>query len=1071
MHIIIRLSFLFLCTASSALAAIQVGSTLQYREPGYHRTIYAGDLSLPADGYWRIQDMQEEATLQEVYLVLSETARKAIVSQRNEKDIVEEARAILVRYWKPIVESAAANGNIAPDSIEDLDQKKYAQLLDAIERSWRHATDASVAGPFVFLIPGVQFIPDPRTGQIPSRNPGARQVLLIELQPYLDDGKHWVLYTDGSCVRAQIDPQLAARHGLLIQPQQRNAHPNAQAEPTLTEYTLITLLEEPVASRLNLRLVNAITGEKRDVSWDISRAEPADRKPLQELQRARWYEWLPYMSAAPAGPALNTWLKNTDEQRYKASFQSETVQRQPARQLSVFGFLGGRAAIEETLQMQDIVPAGDHAAGQAVPVNSIAGVQVQSHPFATMLAGKEGGRLPLADLVPHDHFFVYTAQPAALIPFLDDGAGFLARLGGVMQSNNIRYDLRDRYLARLGFDRKWLQLFLDSGVVRETALIFPDLYFIDGTDVTAVAKLNSTGLIGSLVKLVGVRDLSDNNIVTHALPGNRQAFWALRDDILIISTNRAELDAVLALQASDGQNSLGRSAEFRYMLTQLEPGARTRLFAYLSDPFIRKQVGPAVKISQRRRLLARRDLEVLSSAALLARLDGLDDPLSPASLADRGYIPRYLDNGDYSLNTDFQAISITYGAIPALKTLNEVPVAEASAAEAASYTGYVDNYNRYWRRYFDPIAIRIDNPGDGSLETEIFILPLVDNTIYAALRDILSAGEDKSVLRVPDPDPKPVTMLSLNLRDKLWRELAKEYLGTMNRYTYLNPALLDDLGPGMHLAIHDGDPVIALGSGDILGAFSADTIGNLGRGSTMFIPMAMSILTRPCSLYIETGNPENTRRFLRQASSLIASRPGIRREVDIDFYQIEDRDEWIYTFTVFGLVKLRYGIEIQGNYLVIRNIPWAHKEVIAATVTAPFNGAMLQAFPASCKTQLPGLYTTAEEHNRKAARQGMAYLYPIVASGLADIDEAPEHHYRLYGFRPAHPGNGRWFWLHRQITSSIYGSAREQKQMSYRKEAPEFGLFRDIASLSLNMQFEDTGLRSLIRWRTREVQP
>ena len=42
--------------------------------------------------------------------------------------------------------------------------------------------------------------------------------------------------------------------------------------------------------------------------------------------------------------------------------------------------------------------------------------------------------------------------------------------------------------------------------------------------------------------------------------------------------------------------ALGRSAEFRYMLTEMPVRAETRALVYLSDPFIRRMVGPAVKI-------------------------------------------------------------------------------------------------------------------------------------------------------------------------------------------------------------------------------------------------------------------------------------------------------------------------------------------------------------------------------------------------------------------------------------------------------------------------------------------
>ena len=35
----------------------------------------------------------------------------------------------------------------------------------------------------------------------------------------------------------------------------------------------------------------------------------------------------------------------------------------------------------------------------------------------------------------------------------------------------------------------------------------------------------------------------------------------------------------------------------------------------------------------------------------------------------------------------------------------------------------------------------------------------------------------------------------------------------------------------------------------------------------------------------------------------------------VSFYQVEDRDEWVWTMDIMGVVKLRYGIEVSGKYL------------------------------------------------------------------------------------------------------------------------------------------------------------
>src|SRR6266536_2644266 len=94
-----------------------------------------------------------------------------------------------------------------------------------------------------------------------------------------------------------------------------------------------------------------------------------------------------------------------------------------------------------------------------------------------------------------------------------------------------------------------------------------------------------------------------------------------RGDLLLVSTSRAELQAIAAV----GGASLGRSAEFRYMLTQLPLKKDTRALIYFSDPFIRRMVGPAVKIGQLRRMRARAEMEMITAGALLYTLDGNRD--------------------------------------------------------------------------------------------------------------------------------------------------------------------------------------------------------------------------------------------------------------------------------------------------------------------------------------------------------------------------------------------------------------------------------------------------------------
>ena len=88
-------------------------------------------------------------------------------------------------------------------------------------------------------------------------------------------------------------------------------------------------------------------------------------------------------------------------------------------------------------------------------------------------------------------------------------------------------------------------------------------------------------------------------------------------------------------------------------------------------------------------------------------------------------------------------------------------------------------------------------------------------------------------IRVPVIEPEPVAILSFNLNEDAWLEAIEEFSETFEEILGLDGAMLDLLGPDMHFAVQDADPIIALGSGELQGLF-----GQLGGDSDMMaIPM------------------------------------------------------------------------------------------------------------------------------------------------------------------------------------------------------------------------------------------
>lgn len=1051
--------------AACAMAAVlyadqQVINTKVYQQEGASLRIFEGTVDLPAQGIWVPETKSPDLFIEppkEAYRQL--TGRRMAEVLFNKR--IERGRFALSSICWASWEYAREHGDEGPSSVSDLDTNRYRYAINSFKHSpWGDLPEnRKVEEPYYYLIPDVPFkvVGNERIVRREDSVP-----LAFELHPYVNDGKHWVVYTDRHSERVEIDPDMVERYGQVIQPVFEE-NPYRQNLPASYTYSVFSTKADNAAIEMEtIPLRNNYTGEQLDAVWDLAKAEPGDDSLFEKLREYRSDEWRSYLQVSDA-PALRTWMAlagiKKDERRARRGRQRR------GESTSIFGVMGGYAAVRETLQMQAI-DSGSNTGEQTVAIESLSGVEVKSHPYAEMLGDQPGGRLELANLAPRDHLFVYLGKPESMLPMLDSGADFMSELGRAVTGNSITYSLKARYLKRLGMNEAWLEQFLKSGGITECALFAPDMFFIDGTDVTVVSRMSNPRLIIPLLKMIGVPTLSDQKFAEFPNADGNPTYWTIRDDLLLLSTSKEELQLVVDLQANGGEGSLGKSAEFRYMLTRLPVDEATRCYAYCSDPFIRRLVSPSTKIGQLRRLTAMNQLRMLSSAALLAKEEGFGNVQSIDQLQQQGYLPDGFDAGNqYSLDADLVAHSATYGTLANPATIGSVPIEMVTAQEADGYKRYVDNYSRFWRQFFDPIAFRLDDTASDELEASVYILPLIDSSIYNGIKGSVMPKESGVPLKTPVFSPDPVLQFSLNLNEQAWQGIAKGMSDMLTRYVMVDPAIVDDLGPGLHLSISDGDPVIALGSGDIFGAFGGNIV-NMGNEMLM-IPIMLSILTRPSTLAVETSNPEKTIMFLRNATDSFSRRSVWGRdEIHSELYQIEGRDEWVCLFDIMGVVRLRYGLEVRDGFLLIRNIPWSNADGIEKVENAPLNGMELKVWPGACKLQLPGLFYASAEKQRQAALQGLGFVYPLLSSGYATIDNVFDQHMKLFGFTPVQSTGDHWDWSQGVIESTRYGSVLQKKQPDY-AGGDDFGLLGAIRDLELQTQFEDTGLRATIKWRVR----
>ncbi len=104
------------------------------------------------------------------------------------------------------------------------------------------------------------------------------------------------------------------------------------------------------------------------------------------------------------------------------------------------------------------------------------------------------------------------------------------------------------------------------------------------------------------------------------------------------TNSKAALEKILKTIAGDkGIPRLGETTEFKYIRTLMPRGdKREDGLVYLSDPFIRRLVGPELKLTEARRMLCYNHLRMIGHAAMLYRTQFGKAPKSLDELSETG---------------------------------------------------------------------------------------------------------------------------------------------------------------------------------------------------------------------------------------------------------------------------------------------------------------------------------------------------------------------------------------------------------------------------------------------------
>jgi hypothetical protein len=420
----------------------------------------------------------------------------------------------------------------------------------------------------------------------------------------------------------------------------------------------------------------------------------------------------------------------------------------------MYDTVSGALALQESLQLDRMLNTAPHLSQRTVDISSIAGVAVKSHPFDEMRKGKEPKFRAIEALVPHDNYSLSFANIAKMLELFDQLDEWGSSLLTMYEPQSADYSVRARLHEQLCLPDSLLTRVLGPTVVHEVALTGSDPFMREGSDVSLIFDVAAKDIFSAAVQEhfdAAKTRYQDAKYEKKVIEGVEVE--TLRNQSRTVSCSRAWLENRMVYSNSDTAlkkiiqtmrgtvPSLSEAPDFKYMRAAVYPldPQNEDGFLYLSDDFIRSLVGPALRIKEKRRLEAATSLKLLTNSVMLY---GYEHRMQQKPTMQQLVNDKLLNLGDLydpeggkitwdeNLN---QALSTSYGAISSMTPLIELPIDKVTEEEKTQYTQFVARYEQYWRRYFDPIGIRIKV--DKQIAFDVTILPLIDQSAYKDLKD------------------------------------------------------------------------------------------------------------------------------------------------------------------------------------------------------------------------------------------------------------------------------------------------------------------------------------------------
>lgn len=781
-----------------------------------------------------------------------------------------------------------------------------------------------------------------------------------------------------------------------------------------------------------------------------------------------------------------------------------------------------------------------------VQVSTLNGPNIKSHPWEKMLAGRKPDISALARAVPEDFYFAEFRALTRLLDAFEAGDLWGSHLSNQAFRDTATLDVGERIKRQLAVETDPRTRPFYDLVVEEVAVTGSDPFVREGSDVTLLFRVKQPLLFR------GRMDGFIEDAAKARPDARRETGQYLGVEYVQLQTPERDISVVSAypeeglhvrsnslaafkriIEAIKGKDvngravrRLGDTSEFAYIRTLMPRGdAREDGFVYLSDPFVRRLMGPSVKLTERRRLLCYNHLRMIGHAALLFRTERGRAPKSLEELRDSGAAPGLFgegalscpDGGRYTLSADATTgVCSHHGHALRLTPNIETPVAEVSADEAEEYRAFVAEYNQYWRTFFDPIAFRLKVAPE-ELRVETIILPLIDNTAYTTLASTLG-GTPEPLDALPVPR-RNIFSASLRLKkEQFLKDLRAEAARTPNA----SPGDLFDLpfglpggrearertygllseGIGNQVGIHlyDSRPPFELNVPSLLGMMLASGVGRGGGrdlifGSEPLFALALVSLNSPVYLSVPVADEKVVDDYLNWSDAALSyaarnERRGRWISFEYDFYKYKlATGEPARAFGLrfdparisFYWARIGRGVYVATKPFILEEIAALHAQGQTAgtsLINDDLTGhALARVRAGNWNEVLPGYNLSWAENERESCLNNLGplasaarALTAVNAGTQAPVGETLDRATvelagRLAGARFVCPEGGTYHVSPdgRQVSCSVHGTAADPRQPAAPSDGSAAGrTMRRLTDLTATLSFMDDGLHAIL---------